>query len=97
MEIKRLAEELKKVTDSRRAWGNKRHKLEDILVMGLCTIVCGGEDFTDMENFGQERESWLRSFLELPNGIPDADTFRRVFERVDPRELSEVLWDWLGN
>lgn len=57
MGIKRLAEELEKVTDPRRAWGNKRHKLEDILVMGLCTIVCGGEDFTDMENFGQERES----------------------------------------
>ncbi len=52
-----MAEELEKVTDPRRAWGNKRHKLEDILVMGLCTIVCGGEDFTDMENFGQERES----------------------------------------
>lgn len=97
MEVKRLAEELEKVKDPRRAWGNKRHKLEDILVMGLCTIVCGGEDFTDMENFGQERESWLREFLELPNGIPDADTFRRVFERVDPQELSEVLRDWLGN
>lgn len=97
MDIKKLAEELEKVTDPRRAWGNKRHKLEDILVMGLCTIVCGGEDFTDMENFGQERESWLRGFLELPNGIPDADTFRRVFERVDPQELSEVLREWLGN
>lgn len=97
MEIKELAEGLGKITDPRRAWGNKRHKLEDILVMGLCTIVCGGEDFTDMENFGQERESWLRGFLELPNGIPDADTFRRVFERVDPQELSEVLRDWIGN
>lgn len=97
MDIKKLAEELEKVTDPRRAWGNKRHKLEDILVMGLCTIVRGGEDFTDMENFGQERESWLRGFLELPNGIPDADTFRRVFERVDPQELSEVLREWLGN
>lgn len=72
-------------------------KLEDILIMGLCTIVCGGEDFTDMENFGQEREGWLRGFLELPNGISDADTFRRVFERVDPQELSEVLRDWIGN
>lgn len=97
MEIKKLAESLEKVTDPRRAWGNKRHKLEDILVMGLCTIVCGGEDFTDMENFGQEREGWLRKFLELPNGIPDSDTFRRVFERVNPQELSEVLRDWLGN
>ena len=39
-----------RLADPRRQWGNKRHKLEDILVMGLCTIVCGGEDFTDMEN-----------------------------------------------
>ena len=40
-------------------------------------------------------EDWLRTFLELPNGIPDADTFRRVFERLDPQELSKCLVDWL--
>ena len=69
--------------------------MEDILVIGLCTIVCGGEDFTDMENLGIEEQEWLRTFLALPNGIPDSDTFRRVFEKVDPQELSEVLHDWL--
>ncbi len=48
-----------------------------------------------MENFGREREEWLRDFLELPNGISDSDTFRRMFERIEPEELSNCLWDWL--
>ena len=43
-----------------------------------------------------EREEWLRTFLELPNGIPDSDTFRRLFERINPKELSECLYDWLN-
>lgn len=96
MNIIKLTEELNNVTDPRRQWGNKRHKLVDILVIGFCTIVCGGEDFTDMETLGIEKEEWIRTFLVLPNGIPDSDTFRRVFEKVNPQELSEVLRDWLG-
>jgi len=95
--IQKLKEELKKVSDPRRAYGNLLHKLEDIMIIGLMTIICIGEDYTDMENFGVERESWLRRFLELPNGIPDSDTFRRVFERIDPQELLECLNNWLGN
>lgn len=96
MEIKRLKEELKNVKDPRRVcYGNLRHKLEDIIIIGLCTVVCGGEDFVDMEDFGKERELWLRNFLELPNGIPDSDTFRRVFERIIPGELSKCLTNWL--
>lgn len=49
------------------------------------------EDFVDMEDFGKEREEFLRNFLELPNDIPDSDTFRRVFENLNPEELSECL------
>lgn len=95
MKIQKLIETMSKVNDPRRQWGNKRHKLSDILVIGFLTIVCGGEDFTDMEDFGIEREEWLRTFMELPNGIPDSDTFRRVLERVDAQELAEKLREWL--
>jgi len=95
MSIQRLSEELLNVTDNRRQWGHLRHKLVDILVIGFLTTVCGGEDFTDMEDFGIERRTWLDSFLELPNGIPDSDTFRRTFERVNPQELADSLRDWL--
>jgi predicted transposase YbfD/YdcC len=48
-----------------------------------------------MEEFGKEREEWLRNFLELPNGIPDSDTFRRIFERLRPEELSKCLNSWI--
>lgn len=48
-----------------------------------------------MEAFGHEREEWLRTFLDLSNGIPDSDTFRRLFERLNPAELSSCLYDWL--
>lgn len=95
MDIKRLQESVKEVTDPRRSWGNLRHKLEDILIIGLCSVICQGEDFEDMEIFGTERKEWLEKFLELPNGIPSSDTFRRVFERVDPKELSKWLNNWL--
>ena len=44
-----------------------------------------------MENFGRTREEWLKQFLELPNGIPDSDTYRRIFERLNPKELSQCL------
>lgn len=96
MEIKKLLDGIKTVEDPRRRWGNLRHKLEDILVIGLCSVICMGEDYEDMELFGQERQEWLRTFLELPNGIPDSDTFRRVFERVNPAHISKWLNDWLA-
>ena len=96
MKVESLKKALRGVKDPRRTeCGNIRHKLEDILIIGLCTIVCNGEDFEDMEEFGKEREEFLRGFLELPHGIPDSDTFRRVFERVNPRALSEALYGWL--
>ena len=95
MEIQRLKEEIKKVNDPGRPYGNIRHKLEDIVIIGLLTIICIGEDFTDMENFGVERNEWLKTFLELPFGIPDSDTFRRVYEKLNPKELSECWKNWL--
>lgn len=93
--IQTLKEQINNLADPRRtSHGNIRHKLEDIIIIGLCTIICGGEDFADMEAFGTEREKFLRRFLELPNGIPDSDTFRRLFERLDPEALSECLVNW---
>lgn len=86
-ELRRLKRHLSEITDPRRLSGNYRHRIEDIVIIGLCTLICGGEDFVDMEHFGKERKEWLEEFLELPNGIPDSDTFRRVFERINPKHF----------
>lgn len=96
MNIETLKNGIKQIHEPRRTrYGNIRHKLEDIIIIGLCTIICGGTDFADMEEFGKTREDFLRNFLELPNGIPSSDTFRRVFEKINPSELSACLIDWL--
>ncbi|MBD5144130.1 MAG: transposase family protein [Ruminococcus sp.] len=87
-----LKEGIKNIKEPRRTgYGNIRNKLEDIIIIGLCTVICGGEDFANMEAFGKSRQEYLAKFLELPNGIPDSDTFRRVFEKIDPSELSTRL------
>ena len=48
MNIEELKEKIKNIQESRRTrYGNIRHKLEDIIIIGLCTIICGGEYFAD--------------------------------------------------
>ena len=51
----------------------RRHKLADILVISLCSMLTGGKGFGDMELFGKYKEAWLSTFLELPHGIPSHD------------------------
>ena len=97
MRIQTLIEKANRITDPRRQYGYLRHKLVSIVVIAFCAIICGAEDHEDIEGFGVLRKDWLERFLEIPNGIPDSDTFRRVFERLNPAELAECLYSWLGN
>ena len=48
-----------------------------------------------MENYGLSKFDWLREFLALPSGIPCADTFRRVFERINPQVFERCFQRWV--
>lgn len=95
MKLSSLVTSVSSVHDPRRQYGNIRHKLIDILVIGLLSTLCGGKDFACMQVFGEAKQTWLSKFLELANGIPDDETFRRIFERVNPDELTKCLNEWL--
>jgi len=70
------------------------HDLPDILMIALCTILAGGESFYDMEEFGEVRLPWLRTFLRLRNGAPKHDTYNRVFQALDANQFSDCLARW---
>lgn len=52
----------------------KRHKLLDIIIIAICGTICGADGWVAIEQFGKAKEAWLKTILELPNGIPSHDT-----------------------
>ncbi len=89
-----LFEHLSTINDPR-IERTKWHQLIDILVIAVCAVICGAESFPDMEEFGKDKEQWLRTFLELENGIPSHDTFRRVFILIKGEEFQRTFMSWV--
>ena len=83
-----------KLTDPRRAH-RRLHRLQDILVIALCAVIAGAQDWQDIVTFGRKRLDWLRRFLELPHGIPSHDTFERVFDRLQPQAFHACFLQWV--
>lgn len=81
--------------DPRRETKNKLHKLSDILMIVLCAVLSGIEDWVGMEEFAKEKEAWLRGFLELANGIPSHDTLSDVMGRLEPQAFQEAFLSWV--
>jgi predicted transposase YbfD/YdcC len=80
--------------DDPRVQGRCEHLLLDILAIALLAVLCGAEDWPDLEEFGRRRADWLRGFLTLPNGIPSHDTFRRVFGLLERQQFAAGLFQW---
>jgi predicted transposase YbfD/YdcC len=72
----------------------KEHELIDILVIAICCLLCDGDSFNDMEDFGKAKQDWFKTFLKLPNGIPSHDTFNRLFAALDPQSFLECFLRW---
>ena len=70
------------------------HTLLDIVAIALLASMCGADDWPEVEVFGRKREPWLRTFLELPNGIPSHDTFARVFGLLERQQFATGLFLW---
>lgn len=77
----------------------RKHLLIDILVIALCAVIAGAEDFVSIAAFGRINEPWFRERLglALSNGIPSHDTFTRVFAHLDPKAFEEAFQAWVAS
>jgi len=73
----------------------KRHELQDIIFIVICAVICGADNWVEIEAFGQSQEQWLKRFLALPNGIPSHDTFGRVFASLDTEQFQGCFERWM--
>lgn len=73
----------------------KAHNLLDMIVITVCAVICGADDWVGVAEFGKSKQAWLKQLLGLPNGIPSHDTFGRVFARIDPEQFQRSFLQWV--
>lgn len=89
-----LLEELDLIEDPR-IDRRKLHPLQSILVIYLCAVICKRTGWDEVYDFARSRKIFFTNILPLPHGIPSADTFSRVIERIHPKILQQVLLCWI--
>lgn len=78
-----------------RVKGRCDHKLIDIIVIAVCAVIAGAENWVDVADFGEAKQDWLSAFLELPAGIPSHDTFGRFFAALDAEAFQTAFMRWV--
>ena len=71
------------------------HAFLSVVLIAILATIGGAKGWEDIEVYAESHQAWLETFLDLKNGIPKADTYRRVFERINPDELQECFMGWV--
>jgi hypothetical protein len=90
-----LQEFLFTISDPRIERG-KKHKLVDVLILTFCAVLSGCDEWVEVEDYGNEKFEWLKTFLDLENGIPSHDTIGRIFSLLESESFQDVILAWLA-
>ena len=94
--LSRLQEHFASITDPRKGQG-LLHNLEAIFTIAILAVICGADEWTEMEDFGNSKASFLGEFLDLKHGIPSHDTFGRVFGMIDHEAFAQCFSNWVSS
>lgn len=92
--VLQIAEHFAPLKDPR-VVGRTSHPLMTILVMAIAGVMCGANGWEDLEDIAQDRKDWFARFLDMPDGVPDANTFRRVISRLRPDQFMACISSWV--
>ena len=73
-----------------------RYGLSEIIVMAICAVLCGADDWVEVADWCEDEGEWLKGFLDLPHGTPSHDTFGDVFRVLDPDVFESCFREWIG-
>src|SRR5260221_9162270 len=74
---------------------SKLHRLQDIIILAICGVLCGAEGWVEIEETGKAKEAIFTELVGLPNGITSHDTFRPVFALLDPKQFESRFVQWV--
>jgi predicted transposase YbfD/YdcC len=86
-----------RVVPDHRIPGMVTYPLDELLLAALVGIVCGADDWEGIEEIAKGALDWLRGFLPFTNGIPTAQTFRKVFRLLDRQALARGFAAWAAS
>jgi predicted transposase YbfD/YdcC len=94
--LKALCSQFSDLPDARQA-GRIQHPLGEVLMSGLCAVLCGYDSFLGMAEFTSLQLDWLRRFMPMTNGVPSHDTYRTLFSTVNPDAFASILRGWVND
>ena len=89
----RIQDHFAELTDPRRR--KVTYPLVNVVVIAVCAVICGADDFVAIAEFGEKKRHWFREFLDLRNGIPSHDRFNAIFAAIKPAEFEKCLLSWI--
>ncbi len=89
----RMQDHFEELTDPRRR--EVTYPLINVVVIAVCAVICGADDFVAIARFGNTKRDWFAKFLDLTNGIPSHDRFNAIFAAINPAEFEKCLLSWI--
>ena len=88
-----IEEHFSELTDPRRREGT--YPLINFVVISICAVICGCDDFVAIAEYGKRKRKWLEQFLDLSDGIPSHDRFNAIMGAIKPAEFEKCLLSWI--
>jgi predicted transposase YbfD/YdcC len=93
-ESARIRDHFAPLTDPRRR--KVVYPLIDIVIIALCAVIAGADDFVSIAEFGRKKRTWLSQFLDLGRGVPSHDRFNAILAAIKPDEFEKCLLSWIS-